>query len=282
MRASRVFLSLLLVFLATEAWSATKVRYVPGIAIIPEVRTPDGNLRVYETPRGPIYWSPGYPIYQGDTIKLNVFVSTGGDTLEIVKVRLDNTEIASLTRAPWSIELSASKLGVGYHAVEAWAKCTGSDGKSNSATRVFFIAPKDKNLSPEAIKDPKQAALAIAGISHEDPAPGVTSNDPEADKALKDGSPIVLRHPVQLNISLPEGMTKFSYSLIRDGNEEYRSPELSADTRIKLQPARGEIKGLLPGELFLVVWGINEKGAMGQPAAIQINIPKPTDGDEPR
>ncbi len=268
--------TLVLCLLVGQA-AVAETRYIPGVAIVPEIRTPDGSLRVYATPRGPMYWSPGYPIPPGDTIKLNVFVSTGGDKLEIVKVRLDNQEIASLTSTPWSVEYPAAKLGTGYHGVEAWAKCVGKHGKTNSATVLLFIGPEGEKVPTpeEASKDPKRFALALIGVSDKDLGPELKADQPAVQKAINADRPIVLDGPVVLKVKLPEGKKKLVYSLVRNWKEEYRSPLLPGDSQIKLRPATPQEPGLLPGELLLIVWGADDSGNLGQPAVVSVSVPKP-------
>lgn len=273
---SAVLSVVFVMYLLAVSAATAAVRYIPGVAIVPEVRATDGKLRVYETPRGPMYWSPGCPIPPSDAIKLNLFVTTGGDSLESVKVRLDNKEIASLTSSPWSTEISAAKLGTGYHSVEAWAKCAGKGGKSNSATLLFFVGPaQEKQPHPEeATTDPAKSANSFIGVSQKDPGPAVTADQPSANEALSAGRPILLERPITLEVALPQGMTKLVYALVRDWKEEYRSPVLPGTDHIRLQPAVDKTPGLLPGDLQLIVWPADEKGRLGQPAVIAVSVPK--------
>ena len=76
---------------------------------------------------------------QGDKVKLNVFVATGGADLKEIKVRLDNAHIADITTSPWNTVIDTASLGTGSHMLEVWAQATGDPPQSSTKQLSFFV-----------------------------------------------------------------------------------------------------------------------------------------------
>jgi hypothetical protein len=233
---------------ATPASARTKevltseLIYTPAVVVIPEVRTPDGELRTYRTPQGVSYWRAGLPVYKGDRVKLNVFVSTGGADLAETRVRLDNTEMDRRTAAPWHSSVDTGNLAEGYHYVEAWARTGGENPRAATAGLVFFVDPKPgtqaDTASPVVQDVPPPSDMPDVKLNPGTGGPSVqiSSEDPEIQKALDAGARVVIRGPAVFIVSGPGPSEGFVYALYRGDQQIHRSDVLKMDTRINLRP----------------------------------------------
>lgn len=253
--------------------------YTPAVVIIPEVRAPDGELRAYHTPDGVTYWRAGLPVYQGDRVKLNVFVSTGGVDLAETRVRLDNEERDRRTSAPWHSSVDTGALAEGYHFVEAWARTGGKAPRDATATLVFFVDPKSPPRvsadSPvvEDVPPPKSAPEPDVDASQGGPTVRLSSANAEARKALDAGTRVLLTGPVEFSVTGPGPDEGYIYALYRGDKQIHRSGTLPLDTRVNLRPDAPGAPGLQPGTLRFVVWGADKNGRLGPPRITDIEIP---------
>ena len=113
---------------------------MPGVTLVPDVLLADGQTpRIYDTPQGTTFWKEGLPVQQGDKVKLNVFVATGGADLKEIKVRLDNAPVADITTSPWNTVIDTASLSTGSHMIEVWAQATGDPPQSSTKQLSFFV-----------------------------------------------------------------------------------------------------------------------------------------------
>ena len=258
----------------------TRLIYTPAVVVIPEVRTPQGELRSYRTAQGVSYWHAGLPVYKGDRVKLNVFVSTGGAELAETRVRLDNQEISRRTEAPWNVTLDTGDLPEGYHYVEAWARTGGEDPRSATANVVFFVDPKQApqadTASPivDAIPAPDDAPAPNIAPDEGGPTVQLSADTPAAQKALETGARVLITEPVTFTVSGPGPEDGFVYALYRGSEEIHRSKELALGAKVKLRADAKDAPGLLPGVLRFVVWGVDKQGRLGPPRVTEIEIPR--------
>jgi hypothetical protein len=264
--------------LLCSAGTAHSEDYVPGVAVVPEVRTPSGELRTYRTGLGFSYWRSDLPIYKGDKVLLNVFVCLGGADLAESRVRVDNEEISRRTTAPWSAQLDTGTLKDGYHFVEAWAKTQGGNPHTATATVTLFIDPHAPGASPQApiveplASTPDPAVLTLPPAQG-GPSVSLSCDDPAGKAALAKGSPVRIADPVIFAVSGPGPAEGFIYALYRGGNQIHKSDILPTATRIKLRRNAPGIPGLLPGAITLVVWGTDKEGRIGAARRVALEVP---------
>lgn len=136
--------ALLAALLANGAQGAPKPRketpvFAPSLAIVPEIRTPQGDIRLYhESGEKQTLWKPGLPVFLGDRMTLRFFASTGNVTIQEVRLRLDNEPVCTLTTAPWEITVDTKDWRGGYHFFEAFVQSSGARVPLGSATLVVF------------------------------------------------------------------------------------------------------------------------------------------------
>jgi hypothetical protein len=258
--------------------SSAADEYVPGVAIVPEVRTPTGELRTYRTGLGFSYWRTDLPIYKGDKVLLNVFVCLGGAELAETRVRIDNEEIGRRTSAPWSVQLDTGNLKEGYHFAEAWAKTKGDRPHTATATVTIFIDPHAPGASPQApLVEPLQSTpdpvVLTLPPSQGGPSVTLSCDDPNGQKSLSAGSAVRVVGPVVFSVSGPAPAEGFVYALYRAGRQIHKSDVLPVGTRIKLRRDAPGSPGLLPGNLTLVVWGTDKEGRNGPSRKVQLDVP---------
>jgi hypothetical protein len=252
--------------------------YVPGVAVVPEVRTPSGELRTYRTGLGYSYWRSDLPIYKGDKVLLNVFVCLGGADLAETRVRIDNEEIDHRTAAPWSSQLDTGTLKEGYHFVEAWAKTKGNKPHAATATVTLFIDPHEPGASPQApLVEPLQSSPdpAVLTLPPAQGGPSVTLSCDNAagQQSLAKGTPVSVADSVVFSVAGPGPSEGFVYALYRGGAQAWKSDVLPVGTHIKLRRSSPGNPGLLPGSLTLVVWGTDKDGRIGPARKVELNVP---------
>ena len=264
--------------LACFAGAALAESYVPGVAVVPEVRTPSGELRTYRTGLGFSFWRTDLPIYKGDKVLLNVFVCLGGAELAESRVRVDNEEISRRSSAPWSAQLDTGTLKEGYHFVEAWAKTKGNSPHTATATVTLFIDPHAPGASPQApiveplASTPDPAVLTLP-TTQGGPSVSLSCDDPAGQAALTKGAPVRIADPLVFAVSGPGPAEGFTYALYRGGSQIHKSDVLPIGTRIKLRRNAPGVPGLLPGAVTLVVWGTDKEGRIGPARKVALEVP---------
>ena len=265
----------LIVVTAANLWGATAAvsRWVPGVRIALEVRTPSGEMRTYHTPPRFTYWTPELPVIQGDSVTVDCFVAVGGGEMGQVRVRLDNAELARLTKEPWKVDLPTDKLTPGYHFLEVWA--SEKKGKWASATQSFLVVPASEPsiqvaLSPEAAAEVEIAEPA-PGDQPTGPAATLRSRNEAVEKALREGKSVTISEPTVFWVDTPQGK-RFFYTLEREGVITYRSPALPVNTQILIQPKQADGPGLDPGTVLMKVRAGDLAGSFGPAAQVTLGI----------
>ena len=292
-----------------QARGKTKINYIPGITIVPDVFLPDGHtLRTYKNaPQGTTYWHEGLPIQQGDKIKVNSFVATGGADLQEIRVTLDNTQIADPKSSPWSAVVDTSQLSVGTHMLQVWAQASGDPPQSADKSLSFLV---DKNLPPEFLVKGIQDIQAGGQQTEITPAPDPDSAPllpaPVAGKAIDSAAavsvgtrvaslpagsatepvgtePVMIQEPIVFTVHPSAGSdaTQYIYALVRDGQTilapatTYSMIQPKESTVIKIQKRTDSTSGLRAGSVMLWVWGVDAEGRPGNPEKVQLQIPGP-------
>jgi hypothetical protein len=264
-----VIAACLLAVSATAALSATTRRsWKPKATAVIEVRQPDGNLRVYYSPSGVVYWSDELPIIQGDRLVVHAFVSTGEATLKKAIIRLDNKELKTLTQSPWSVEINTAHLSTGYHFVEAVA--TAGD-RTDIGTATFMVAPATDAVLKETIA-PKPPEPTPPAPTAPELVCRVRSTIEAIDQALVRGETIILKEPTLFWVQAVPAAKEFQYTLERGGKETFRSSSIPIPNYLRLSPRQPDGTGLEPGEVTLTVKAGDGKGSFGPPAVVKIQV----------
>jgi hypothetical protein len=284
----------------------------PQVSMMLEPYAPNGAMRTYTIANGVSYWTTDLPIYQGDSVKLDVFVATGADDLQELKVRVDNVLVADINKAPWTTTLSTAALGEGYHFVEAWAQVSGQKPQFATHSLTFFVSPppaSSTGVQPIAQVKGQEQILANGqvvtvpldpnGASAAPQAPAIPAvlasaeTDPKAmvkivltdsstNAVLDQDQTVQLSTPAVASIVPSDGSTaqRFAYILQRGSQAIVTADKLfPADaTRIRLQPRTSSVPGLLPGTTTLWVWGVDSQGNYGAPVSATVQIPAPSGG----
>jgi len=260
----------LVVSMLAAANAATRI-WKPKSTAVLEVREAAGNLRTYHTPSGAAYWSSDLPVIKGDKVTIYAFVSTGEAALKKAIIRLDNKELKVLAKGPWNVEINTADLAAGYHFVEVVAF---ANGRHDIGTATFILVPADDPVlretmaplpAPKPAPEPVVAELTCR----------VRSRVDAVDQHLLKGEKIMLKSPALFWVQASEGAKEFRYKLIRDGEESYRSPNLSLLSHIMLQPRQPDGKGLEPGVITLSVQVGDGKGGYGPPAEAKLQVLAP-------
>lgn len=295
-----------------QARGKTKINYVPGITLVPDVLLPDGQKpRLYPnttpgstsgTAAGTTFWHEGLPIQQGDKIKLNVFVATGGADLKEIKVRLDNTQIADLTASPWNALIDTAKMDTGTHMFEVWAQATGDPPQSSTKALSFFIVkqlvggdvgeqqaggqPTEGTPQPDP-NTPAALPPFLIGKTVDDSATvtiGTRSADvpftgPNSTPTTPAGDAVTVTGPTIFSVRTAPGSaaTQYAYALVRDGNTILTSNLISLVSRtvytdVKIEPRTETQAGLRSGQVVLWVWGVDADGRPGSPSKVELDI----------
>lgn len=293
------------------AQAKSRVSYKPGVAIVPEVMQADGHSRTYNTPNGPSLWTDGLPVQMGDKIKLNVFAATGGSDLKRIIVRIDNTRLVQIPKAPWSTILDTARMTAGPHMVEVFAETTGDRPLSATKTQSFFIT---KDLPTQFAYQQSTVPYKVGGSRQEsggpetDPATnpnyvpdvpeflkgqsvdesatvsvrarsGVSPADPASGGSTVSDSdtPVTINEPTLFFVEPAQGSTakNYAYALVRNGRTISAStePQELVYNAIKIQKRSATTAGLGSGPLTLYVWGIDDQKRPSNPAKAQISIP---------
>jgi hypothetical protein len=259
--------------------------YVPTVTVVPEVYTPQGDMRTYRTARGVSYYHAGLPIYRGDNVRLNVFVATGGANLAEAIVRLNNVEIGRRTGPPWNVNLDTGPLAQGYHYIEAFARTGGANPQSSTANMVLFVDPRqaEQATTVSDIVDPLPAPGDLPVLQIDQgaggPAVQVTSEDATARQHLTAGTPVSVNRNIIFSVSGPGPDEGYVYALYRGGQELHRSQVLPLTHRVQIRPDSPGQPGLLPGDIKFVVWGSDRAGRLGPPRVIDLHVMRPGAAD---
>jgi len=275
--------ALAVAFLALGAGSALARVYVPGVKIVFEVRTPQGELRSYQRPGlPPTYWDQSFPARRGDRVTLDALVATGGAELAEVRFSLDGKEIAALTKGPWRTEVNTADLAVGEHPLEVKAKTATPHARETAAKGALVLVAADERTArlPAATEgESERERLSVV----------IGSLNPDLDRALDDRSAVTLAKPELFFASAGLGVKEFFYTLSREGGVFYTSPLLPVTTYVCLEPEKAPAvagaKAVVPsetlagaplllpaGEVVLTLQGGDGAGRFGPPvwAAVQV------------
>lgn len=257
--------------------AVTRLVFTPSVAIVPEVRTAQGELRTYRLADGATYWKEGLPVFRGDRVKINVFVSSGGEDLAESVVRLDNVTVSRKTAPPWDVGLTTDTLTEGYHFVEAWARTGGAEPRDASKTLVFFVDPRAVGQATTVSPVLETVALSDEAVPKLPPAAGgpsvqISADLSDAQAALTSGKVLRLTGPVEFSISGPAPNEGFVYALYRGETEIHRSERLEVGTRVKLRPDAPDAPGLLPGRIWFVVWGMDRENRLGPARIVPVEV----------
>jgi hypothetical protein len=262
--------AIVVVSAASSAWTAGE-KYIPGIKIVLEVRTPQGDLRSVQRPGfPPTYWYQDLPVVQGDKVTINAMIATGGAELGAVKIRLDHNELKTGTEAAWRVEVNTADLTPGYHLVEVWASTKPPASKENSATLGFLVVPQNDPLLLAIAPAPGEPGPPVS--PEEQLACAIRSRETEVDKAITTSSSATVAGPTLFYVSAGPAVKEFFYTLTRDGRVTYTSPRLPAVTSILLEPQKPEGVGLAPGTLILTARAGDGEGRFGAPAWITVHV----------
>jgi hypothetical protein len=280
----------------------------PQVSIDIEAYAPSGAMRLYSMPNGSSYWTSDLPIYRGDTVKIDVFVATGADELQHLKVRIDNVPVADLTKAPWTTSLPATTLGLGYHFVEAWVQVSGPKPRFATHSMEFMVAdPPSATVSQptalvmgqeqilsqgqvvtvpldaNAMADPATAPPLPAFLSTAKPDPkaavSIVLTDPEKNTTLDQKTAVQTSSPIVAIVAPTAHSTaqQFTYMLERGSQTVVPATRLfPADSvHIRLQPRTSKTPGLLPGLTTIWVWGVDSDGNYGPPVSATVQLQPP-------
>ena len=290
--------------LSPRAEAAGKPISTPQWRIRLEPTTPSGQLRVYPIQEGLSYWTPELPIYRGDTVKIEVFVATGANDLQELKIRVDNQTVADLTKAPWTVTLSTDKLDNGLHMVEAWMRVSDHKDPFQDDTTTFFVntppvqtaialppasqmvAGKSQTLADGKVTDvPLDSSAAVApalppALAGAKFDPGVTANIELKDKVT--GAPVTVTAQNPLTSAAVASVVpasgsdvrQFAYAIVHNGVTSVAANQLYpvASTMIRLQPKTSTTPGLLSGTSVLWVWPVTSSGSYGAPLSMPVVI----------
>ncbi len=264
---SGLLVALLLGGLPLVGAQAGETIYVPGIKIVLEVRTAQGQLRSFQRPgERPSYWGQGFPVVQGDRVTVVPLIATGGAELGEVRLRCDETPLGNKTEAPWRLEVDTAQWTVGPHQLEVWAESQAPHGRrARATTTLVVVAPDDRAVRETGDPANQQESLACV----------LGARDAELDRALVDLASVRLDKPELFFVAAGPAATEYFYTLSRDGKELYRSPLLPLATHLLLGPARprADVGGRAPavpvtgeGKSMLTVRAGDGTGRFGPPA----------------
>jgi hypothetical protein len=254
--------------------------YIPGIKIIFEVRTAQGELRSFHKPGSlPTYWAQNLPVVKGDKVTIAPIIATGGAEVKELRLRLDNNELSRSITTPLRVEVDTSKLAEGYHAVEVWVSAKAKDTKENTVTTTFLVVPPTDpllrmltgdNPTGPPISDQERLSCAIRAL------------DAAIDKDVTTTSQAKVAAPTLFYVSAGPTAKEYFYTFTRDGRVTYTSPTLPLLTQIQLEPAPADTdpaaiptQGQEPGEFILTVRVGDGAGRFGPPAWITVKIEAP-------
>jgi hypothetical protein len=167
-------------------------------------------------------------------------------------------------------------------AVDAGAPQVEGTQKAGSSTETIVGGPAKVNTPimppsfpmPTILNDLKYSPSSTVGLKLADGTilTGVT------DK------PIILTNPIDLTVNVPRGSTtrRFAYALYREGSIVYQTDQQlpATSTRIRLQARNGAAAGLLPGNVVLKAWGVDQNSNYGPATVIKIQIPAANSAEE--
>ncbi|NIM05532.1 MAG: hypothetical protein GTN69_13250 [Armatimonadetes bacterium] len=267
-----VLLTSVILLTAVGANADEKKRYLPGIEIALEVRTPQGDLRSFHAPGlQPTYWTREMPVVKGDKVTVDPLISTGKEGLGEAKIRLDHAEIAHLTGPPWRVDVDTTDLVEGYHLIEVWAITNAEKSEEGDGTLAFLVVPPDDPLL-RVLQQGDASASGPPVSDEEGLACSIHSRDTSINKQLADASLAKVATPTLFYVSAGPAAKEFFYTLTREGRVTYTSPRLPLITHILLQPKTAEGEGQAPGELILTARTGDGEGRFGPPVWITVRI----------
>jgi hypothetical protein len=262
--------SLIALLLAAPLTSLAATGYAPGIKIVLEDRTPQGDLRSFQRPGlPPTYWTQDLPVVRGDLVTIVPLISTGGAELAQVRARLDNTALTMPAAPPFRVEVKTADLAPGYHLIEVWAATRPPNARENTATTTFLVVPPSDALlrmmqgegaEPPPVSDEERLAAVIHSL------------DPDVEKEIAASSTADVKSPTLFFVAAGAAAKEYFYTLTREGQLTYTSPKLPLQTQILLEPQNPDGPGLAPGTLILTVRVGDGQGRFGPPAWITVHI----------
>jgi hypothetical protein len=268
------FLAVIMVglfWLSAQLASAAQEVYVPGIKIALEVRTPQGDLRSFQAPgEHPSYWAQDMPVVKGDKVTINAMITTGGQELGELKMRLDHKVLVGKPEEPWRAAIDTADLGPGYHLIEVWAATKSPKAKENSATLTFLIVPENDPMLAVLKCDTEKAGPPVS--DEERLSSTIRSRDEKVDKDLGTSAKAGIAKPILFFVSAGPAGKEFYYTITRDGRVTYTSPRLPLPTHVLIEPDAGEGQGQAAGEIILTVRAGDAEGRFGPPAWVTLRI----------
>jgi hypothetical protein len=278
-------------------WPASRAEsrvYVPGVKLVLEVRSPDGNLRSYHRPgERPTYWGQDLPVVKGDLLTVDPFVATGGSELEEVRIRLDGDLVSTQVEAPWRYEVNTQDLDVGRHVIDVRVNTQSPGAAHNTASTSFRLLPQSDRFAGSA---PEALDCAIGSL------------EPSLDREIAETSSVTLSGPALFFVAAGPRATKFAYALER-GGERYDARTLPLSTHILIEPwIAGQRPASVdqggtdqpaadlsvpeepvedfvvslepPGDVVLTVWVFDKVSLRGPPTSITLHLRAPAAGGE--
>jgi hypothetical protein len=260
---------LLLSVVISGAQAATP-QYIPGIEILLEVRTPQGDLRSFQQPgMAATYWTQDLPVVQGDRVTITPLVSTGSDELGEMKIRLDHKELADRTAPPWRVRVKTDDLEPGYHLVEVWAITKPPASKAKTVTTTFLVVPQNDPLL-HMLEGEKP--LTAPASQEEQLSCTIRSRDPEVEQEVDATSTAKVSKPTLFYVSAAPPAKEFFYTITRDGQVTYTSPRMPLATHVLLEPRKPDGQGQEPGAFILTAQAGDGEGRFGAPTWITVDM----------
>ena len=277
------------------AWPASRAEsrvYVPGVKLVLEVRSPDGNLRSYHRPgERPTYWGQDLPVVKGDLATVDPFVATGSSELEEVRIRLDGDLVSTQVEAPWRYEVNTQDLDVGRHVIDVRVNTQSPGAAHNTASTSFRLLARSDRLASFA---PEGLDCAIGSL------------EPSLDREIGQTSSATLSGPALFFVAASPRATKFAYALER-GGERYDARTLPLSTHILLEPwiagqrpasadeggtdqpagdlsvPEEQVEDFVvslepPGDVVLTVWVFDQVNLRGPPTSVTLHLRAPSAG----
>ena len=267
-----VYVLTAVILLSATAWCAQAAapEYIPGVRILLEVRTPQGDMRSFQQPgMAPTYWSQDLPVVQGDSVTITPLISTGKSEVGQVKVRLDHKELADRIVTPFRVRVKTADMEPGYHLVEVWAATKSPGSRHRTATTTFLVVPRIDPL----LRVLEGEGAAGGPVSEEESLScAIRSLDPDVDKEVTASSTAKVTKPTLFFVVAGAAAKEFSYTLTRDGQVTYTSQRLPVTTHVLLEPRKPDGQGQEAGTLILTTRVGDGQGRFGAPAWITVKI----------
>ncbi len=250
--------------------------YIPGVKIIFEVRTPQGDLRSYQRPGLPPYLLGSSLSRRARAIgcRLMRWWPPAGPSWKKCTSRWTARNVAALTKAPWRTEVDTTNLALGEHPIEVKASTASPHSRTTAAKATLVVAAADERAEHAVV-------LPASDTDRERLSSVVGCVDPELDRALDDRAAAVVSKPQLFFASAGPGAKEFFYTLSREGQVVYTSPLLPMVTYVYLEPAPKLAAAapkptspslLTAGEVILSIQVGDGAGRFGPPVGVTLQI----------